>query len=153
MGRYPRDHEARPMWGCPSCGRTFAARNQTHTCRALGNLDRHFDRCDTHVRVTFDRVLAAMDAIGSYDVLPELTRIALHRRMSFAALIPKRRWLDGHVVLARTIASVRFRRVDAYSPRNVVHAFRLSGPADVDTEFGAWLAEAYAVGEQRHLGR
>jgi hypothetical protein len=30
------------MWACPSCGRSFANRNQVHTCAALGDLDRHF---------------------------------------------------------------------------------------------------------------
>ncbi len=26
------------MWTCPSCGRSFASRNQSHTCAALGDL-------------------------------------------------------------------------------------------------------------------
>ena len=37
------------------------------------------------------------------------------------------------------------------SPRNVVHVFRLTGPAEVDEEFTGWLAEAYQVGAQQHL--
>jgi hypothetical protein len=40
-----------------------------------------------------------------------------------------------------------------YSARNVLHAFRLLSPADVDDQFAAWLTEAYDVGRQRHLGR
>jgi len=71
--------------------------------------------------------------------------------MSFAALVPRRRWLDGHVVLARRLESPRFRRIETYSPRNVVHLFRLRGPDDVDEEVRSWLAEAYEVGAQRHL--
>src|SRR5262249_56655536 len=43
-----------PMWVCPSCGRTFANRNQTHTCAYLGELDRHFARSSPEVRATFD---------------------------------------------------------------------------------------------------
>jgi hypothetical protein len=27
------------------------------------------------------------------------------------------------------------------------------GVSDVDAELGAWLREAYTIGEQRHLGR
>jgi hypothetical protein len=38
-----------------------------------------------------------------------------------------------------------------YSPRNVLHEFRLSTPDEVDEQFRAWLAEAYQVGIQRHL--
>jgi hypothetical protein len=140
------------LWACPACGRQFANRNQTHTCRPLGDLDRHFDGKDPAVRATFDRIVDVVRARGPVIVLPETTRIALQVRMSFAALMPRRRWLDGHVVLARRLESPRFRRVEVYSPRNVVHLFRLHGPADVDDVVAAWLAEAYAVGEQRHLG-
>jgi hypothetical protein len=71
--------------------------------------------------------------------------------MSFAAFTLRRRWVDGHVVLARRLESPRFRRIDNISPRNQVHLFRLHSPDEVDQEVEAWLAEAYAVGEQKHL--
>jgi hypothetical protein len=116
-------------------------------------LDGHFAGSDPGVRQTFDRLLAVVGEIGPVTVLPERTRIALHVRMSFAALFPRRRWLDAHVVLARRLDSPRFRRIDTYSVRNVVHLFRLHGPQDVDDEVRAWLAEAYEVGQQHHLVR
>jgi hypothetical protein len=127
--------------------------NQTHTCAGLGDLERHFVGSMAEVRATFDRIRALVEGIGPVSVLPEKTRIAFHVRMSFAAFMPRKAWLDGHLVLARRIDSPRFRRIEEYSPRNILHAFRLTTPADVDAEFTAWLAEAYAVGEQRHLGR
>jgi hypothetical protein len=140
----------RPLWRCPSCGRTFAAPRQTHACAALGTLDELFLGCDPHVRPTFDRVLEIVQELGPVEVLPEKTRIALHVRISFAALIPRRRWLDGHVVLDRVVTSDRFRRVEVYSPRNVLHAFRLHSPQEVDGEVASWLEAAYRVGQQRH---
>ena len=84
-------------------------------------------------------------------MLPEKTRIALQVRMSFAAVSLKRRWLDGHVVLARRRDSPRFTRVWTVSPRNQVHEFRLRSAAEVDDEVSDRLREAYAVGEQKHL--
>jgi hypothetical protein len=138
------------MWSCPGCGRTFAAVRQVHTCRPPGRLEDHFTRSGPEVRATFDRVLEAVSDLGPVDVLAEKTRVALHVRMSFAAFVPRRRWLDGHLVLARQVASPRFRRVEVYSPRNVLHAFRLHSVAEVDEEFRGWLAEAYRVGQQRH---
>jgi uncharacterized protein DUF5655 len=141
------------LWTCPKCRRTFANRNQVHTCAALGNLDRHFARTAPEVRDTFDRVLEAVRELGPFDVLPEKTRIALHARMSFAAFMPRRNWLNGHLVLARHVNSPRFPRVETISPRNVVHAFRLNSAAEIDDEFVAWLAEAYQVGNQQHLRR
>jgi Domain of unknown function (DUF5655) len=141
------------MWVCSRCGRTFANRNQTHTCARLGELDRHFARSAPEVRATFDRVLAVTEALGPVEVLPERTRIALHARMSFAAFMPRRLWLAGHLVLARRIGSPRFSKVQVISARNIVHLFRLNAPEDVDDQFARWLAEAYQVGIQEHLRR
>ena len=141
------------LWACPRCGRTFANPNQSHTCAPLGDLDRHFAGTDPTVRATFDTILAAVRRLGPVEVLAEKSRIALHVRMSFAAFQPRRHWLNGHLVLAREVRSARFGKVEVYSPRNVLHAFRLDSPDEVDDEFTSWLAEAYAVGDQRHLGR
>jgi hypothetical protein len=138
----------RSMWTCEQCGRTFASRNQTHTCAPLGGFDRHFARSEPVVRETFDLVVAAARSLGPVQVLAEKTRIALHARMSFAAFVPRRHWLAGHLILARQIASPRFRKIETYSPRNVLHEFRLGAPDEVDEQFRAWLAEAYQVGIQ-----
>jgi uncharacterized protein DUF5655 len=143
----------RPLWTCPGCGRTFANRNQTHTCAELGDLERHFTGSAEPVRDAFDRIVALVRELGPVDILAEKSRIALHVRMSFAAFVPRRHWLDGHLILARRVDSPRFRLVEVYSPRNVLHAFRLTGPAEVDDEFAGWLAEAYDIGRQRHLKR
>jgi hypothetical protein len=145
--------ERPPLWTCPRCGRTFANANQTHTCAVLGELDAHFVGKQPRVRACFDRVVEVVSALGPVTVLPEKSRIALHVRMSFAAFTPRVRWLDGHLVLARRIASPRFRRIEEYSRRNILHAFRLTDPEEVDEEFSGWIAEAYQVGEQRHLTR
>src|SRR4051812_43271182 len=112
----------RPLWICERCGRSFANINQSHTCATLGDLDRHFARSDPAVRETFDRILELLDPV---EVLAEKSRIALHVRMSFAAFMPRRHWLDGHLVLAAPAEHPAFRRVEVFSPRNVLHAFRL----------------------------
>ena len=52
--------------------------------------------------------------------------------MSFAQVTPRKRWLDGHVVLARRLEHARFRKIETFSPRNHLHAFRLEQPSDVD---------------------
>jgi hypothetical protein len=49
--------------------------------------------------------------------------------------------------------SPRFRSIQSFSPRNHVHVFRLAKAEDIDAEFREWLAEAYAVGEQKHLAK
>jgi hypothetical protein len=41
--------------------------------------------------------------------------------------------------------------VETFSPRNHLHAFRLTRPEEIDAELRGWLAEAYSVGAQEHL--
>jgi hypothetical protein len=138
------------LWTCPRCGRRFANRNQSHTC-GRWTLAHHLDGRSAEIVEIVERVFAAARALGPVDVIAEKTRIALAARMSFAALMVRTRWVDGHVVLARRLEAPRFRRVETFSARNHLHAFRLRAPAEVDDEFAAWLAEAYQVGLQHHL--
>lgn len=140
----------RPLWTCPACGRAFANRDSPHAC-GVYDLEHHFRGRPESVRRLVDLVVAMVRRIGPVVVLPEKTRIAFQVRMSFAQVTPRKDGLDGHVVLARRLEHPRFRRVESLSPRNHVHHFRLRGPEDVDAELEAWLREAYAVGEQRHL--
>lgn len=140
----------RELWTCPACGRGFANRSQAHAC-GRHDLDAHFSGRPPEIRALFDALLARVRARGPVTVLPEKTRIAFQVRMSFAAAMPRRGWLDGHLVLARRVESPLFRRIDSPSPRNHVHFFRLRSTADLTDEFDALLREAYAVGEQKHL--
>src|SRR5262249_25672431 len=101
----------------------------------------------------FDRVRAAVLACGPVSVLPEKTRIAFHARMSFMVVSVQRSALRGHFVFAAVRRHPRFLRITTYSPRNHVHEFRITSPADLDHTFRAWVARAYAVGLQTHLAR
>lgn len=139
-----------PLWSCPRCGRLFANRNQSHAC-GRHDLEHHFRGKPPEIRALYERFASAVASLGPVTVLPEKTRIAFQVRMSFAQVTPRKRWLDGHVVLARRLEHPRFRRIDTISPRNHVHVFRIQSPDDVDADLGAWLKEAYAVGKQEHL--
>lgn len=140
----------RALWRCPKCRRSFANRNQTHSCAKLGVTD-HFRGKPPGIRALYDCVVREIKAIGPVKVLKEKTRIAFRVRMSFAQLTPRQKWIDGHVVLARRLESPRFRKVETFSARNHLHAFRLTHPGEIDAEFRGWLREAYAVGNQEHL--
>lgn len=143
-------HKRGSMWRCPECARQFANRNQSHACGRY-TLASHFERKPPAVRAIFDKLLRVARNNGPITVLPEKTRIAFQVRMSFAAFVIRRHWVDGHVVLARRFENSRFRRIETFSPRNHLHAFRFESVDDVDTEVSLWLAEAYQVGQQHHL--
>lgn len=139
------------MWTCRKCGRRFANRNQTHTCRALGSVDAHFAGKGPAIRALYDAFLTAVQESGDVNVLPEKTRIAFQVRMSFAQVTPRKKWLDGHLVLARRVEDPRFTRIETFSSRNHLHAFRLERLEQLDSRFRRLLAEAYRVGAQEHL--
>ena len=143
-------HKRGPLWRCPECGRQFANRNQSHACGRYA-LASHFEGESPAVRTIFDKLLHVARKNGPITVLPEKTRIAFQVRMSFAAFVVRRNWVDGHVVLARRVENRRFRRIETFSPRNHLHAFRFESVDEVDAEVSAWLTEAYQVGRQRHL--
>jgi hypothetical protein len=138
------------MWRCPDCRRQFANRNQSHACGRY-TLASHFVGKPAGVRAIFEKLRRVAEKNGPITVLPEKTRIAFHVRMSFAAFVIRRNWIDGHVVLARRLENPRFRRIETFSPRNHLHAFRFESVNEVDAEVASWLAEAYQVGLQRHL--
>ena len=92
-----------------------------------------------------------MRRCGPVEILPEKTRIAFHVRMSFAQITPRRDYLLGHFVFARRVEHPRFRKIETISARNHVHHFRIDSAGDIDAQFREWIAEAYAVGEQRHI--
>jgi hypothetical protein len=138
------------MWQCPSCHRQFANRNQSHTCGPLNRID-HFRGKPPQIRELYDAFVKIVERCGPVTILSEKTRIAFQVRMSFAALMPRQRWVDGHLVLADRHESPHFRRIETFSPRNHLHAFRLEHVSQLDPEFQEFVTMAYAVGQQRHL--
>jgi hypothetical protein len=144
--------ERPPLWTCPRCQRQFANRNQSHACASYTIAEHLADKSPEAI-VIYRRLEVMVQTLGPVTILPEGTRIAFQVRMSFAAAMLRRHWVDAHVVLARRLEAPRFRSIQTISPRNHVHAFRLASPGEVDDEVYRWLAEAYQVGEQRHLAR
>ena len=79
------------------------------------------------------------------------TRIGIQVRMIFAAVMPRKRYLLGHLVLTRKVESPRFTRIGSVSPRGHVHHFELHRLDEIDEEFEELIAESYRVGCQEHL--
>lgn len=141
----------KPLWRCPTCGQAFVTQNMPHSCR-VQSLDAYFAGSDTALRDLFDDLVAAVRENGPVTVNVTKSRIALQARGRFAGIDrPRKDHLVASFVLTRPIASERLARVDYIPPYYYVHRVRLAGPEDIDRELRAWLAEAYRVGEQRHV--
>ena len=141
------------LWRCARCRRRFANRNQSHSCGSTRPLREHFASKPRLVEALFRSVRSAVEACGPVEVLSEKSRIAFQVRMSFMAISVQKSGLRGHFVFASVHRHPRFFRVDTISRRNHVHHFRIVRPEDIDATFESWIAEAYRVGQQRHLER
>lgn len=140
------------LWRCSKCGRRFSNKNQSHFCSDV-SLESHFEGKPPETRHLYEAFLAAVRSHGPVKVLPEKTRIAFQVRMSFAALMTRRGYLRGHLVLAERRESPCFYKVETYSPRNHLHAFELRDEAQIRGQLGDFIGEAYRVGCQEHLKR
>jgi len=137
------------MWRCDICGQTFVTRNMPHSCQVVP-LEEHFAHAP-QLRAVFDAYLAAAELNGPVTVNATKSRVSLQARMRFAGIErPRKRHLVATFVLVRAIESDRL-KVGFIAPRYYVHRLVLRTPRDVDAEVRAWLAEAYAVGERKHL--
>jgi hypothetical protein len=141
-----------PLFKCPKCGRLFANRNQSHFC-ARFSLREHLEGKSPPAVALFRDFAKLVKRCGPVRVVAEKTRIAFQVRMSFAAVSLRRRWIVGHVVLARRLENARFTKIESISPRNHVHSFRFDSREELDREVIGWLREAYRVGQQRHLSK
>jgi hypothetical protein len=140
------------LWNCPKCGRRFANRNQSHFCSDV-SLESHFEGKPPETMQLYKAFLAAVRAYGPVRVLPEKTRIAFQVRMSFAALMTRRGYLRGHLVLAERCENPCFRKIETISARNHVHSFELRDAAQLQRDLGEFIGAAYRVGCQEHLAR
>ncbi len=138
------------LWKCPDCGRQFANTNQSHFCSNV-SLDAHFAGKPPETRELYAAFLAAVRSHGPVSVLPEKTRIAFQVRMSFAALMTRRGYLRGHLVLAERHEMPCFVKIETISRRNHVHSFELRDAAQITGDFGELIGAAYRVGCQEHL--
>jgi hypothetical protein len=138
------------LWRCSKCGRRFANKNQTHFCSNV-RLESHFEGKPPKTRQLFEAFLAAVRSHGPVLVLAEKTRIAFQVRMSFAALMTRRGYLRGHLVLAERRQKPCFYKIETISLRNHVHAFELRAAAQLQGDLARCIGEAYRVGCQERL--
>lgn len=141
---------AEPLWQCPVCGEKFTTANQWHSCGRF-SLEHLFSRSDPHVFRIYQKFAGMVETCGPVTIIPQKTRVTFQVRMRFISLYPRKSCLIGAFVFARRHDHPRFYKIESLSPRNHLHHFRLESEDELDSNFAARIAEAYTVGEQRHL--
>jgi len=115
-------------------------------------IERHLRDKPEHVVALYDRFIRLAEACGPFSYSVAKTAITLKgSRRGFAGVTPKQASLTGYLDLQRRIADARISRSSPYTKRLFVHRFRIVALEQLDEEFGAWLSEAYAVGQGAHL--
>ena len=66
------------------------------------------------------------------------------RRVCYAFVRPRRRWLDVCIFLGREITGPQVRRSDRVSRTKVANLLRVTHRDEVEAPITDWLAEAYA---------
>ncbi len=132
------------------CGRRFTNRNQWHSCGHF-SIEDHLIGTSPQVRKLFEAFHNAVEECGPVELAPTKTRIGFQVRMIFAAVMLRKAWLSGHLILSRRIESPRFTRIESLSPKGHVHHFKLRSLEEIDDEFKMLLREAYLMGRQDHI--
>lgn len=147
------------LWTCPGCGRSFANRNQWHSCdtATLEERTSTWPPLARDLLSDIQNVLAAAAASPEragappLRVHPQRSRVAFITRMTFAGLAPGRSWADLSLILPTPVENARIDRIDVYGPTSFGHRVRLRDRDEIDDDVRAWLAAALRRGDQTTL--
>lgn len=137
-----------PAWRCPKCGRTFANRNQWHSCGTYTAAE-HLKGASPAVRALYRELEAVVRACGPVTVSPTKASIAFKAGPAFAAASVRKEGLRVGFLLDRELESPRFVRTQSLSPRSHEHVLLVRDARDLDDEVRGWLREAYEVTVRR----
>jgi hypothetical protein len=121
------------------------SRSTYHACGRY-EIDDHFAGKDPAVRGLFDHLFKTLKKFGRVTAHATKTRIVFQAETQFAAVITRRRWLEGTLWLRRRAQHPGLRRIEMGVFRDYGHVFRLALPADLDPALVALLHEAYLIG-------
>lgn len=108
-------------------------------------VDDHFAGKSPAVRETYDRLLAALRAIGPVVEEPKKTSIHLVRSSALAGVEVRKDYFLLNIKSDAPIESPRVTKAERLSARRFHQKVRLSSPDEVDTELLQWLAKAYEL--------
>ena len=116
-------------------------------------IERHLQDKPEQIVALYNRFIQLAEACGPFVYSVAKSAITLKgNRRGFAGATPRQSSLSGYLDLQRRVVDPRITRSSPYTKRLFVHHFRVVALVELDDEFGAWLCEAYAVGQGAHLG-
>jgi hypothetical protein len=131
-------------WECPDCGRRFKHKNQEHSCVRL-DPDDQFNGKDPKVKATYDALLKGVKKFGNVDVSAVKIGVMLKAPSTFAAVKPKRLWVDLEFILDEEIAQFPVHKAVRYTKGRWAHFVRLEHPKEVNKKLLGWLKRSYRL--------
>lgn len=138
------------VWTCSECDRTFANRNQWHSCVRLTIEEVLGGASDLAARL-YEAVEMALGECGEFRVHPQKTRIAFISVMSFAGVRLAQAWIDLSFITPAPVDHRRIRSLVCYGPTSFVHEIRLQSSPEIDDDVRSWLCTAMRRGDQETL--
>jgi hypothetical protein len=140
------------MWTCPKCNHQFYNKNQSHSCGSYSVEDFLAGKPVKSIDL-FNFFLAEYRKIGSFDLHPVKTRVALLTKMRFCSVnkigIDH---IDIHLVLTELFEhTLCFYKIDNLANRFFVHHARIYNNEDISDELRKYMAMAYEVGNRKHV--
>jgi Domain of unknown function (DUF5655) len=115
-------------------------------------VERHLQDKPVQIVALYNRFIELAEACGPFVYSVSKSAITLKgSRRGFAGATPRQSSLTGYLDLQRRLVDPRITRSSPYTKRLFVHHYRVVAFDELDDEFGAWLCEAYAVGQGAHL--
>ncbi len=143
MTRSIPSHRAK-LWKCPRCKRTFAKRNQWHSC-LTHSVDHHFRGTDPRLRRTYALLIARLRKLGPLRVDAVQSSINLASKYHFGGVSVRRDHLRLGFLSDEPIDDERIIKTAKLGPRRVGHTVILRSPSDVDGRLMHWLKQAHTL--------
>jgi hypothetical protein len=140
------------MWTCPKCQHQFFNKNQSHSCGSYTVNDFLRGKPAKSVEL-FNFFLAEYKKIGSFELHPVKTRVALLTKMRFCSINKVAAdHIDIHLVLTQLFEdTLCFYKIDNLANRFFVHHASIYSKDDITDELKKYMAMAYEVGNRAHI--
>ena len=107
--------------------------------------EEHFVGKDPHVKATYDLLVREVMKFGNVHVSPVKIGVMLKAASTFAALKPKKSWVDIEFILDEEITEYPVHKTFRYTKGRFAHFVRLEKPKDVTKKLLGWLKRSYIL--------
>nr|WP_236676374.1 DUF5655 domain-containing protein [Chryseolinea lacunae] len=130
------------LWTCPTCGRKFQRRGQSHSCR-LFQLQHHFDN-KPDGKALYQKLRHTLkNTLGTYKVESLACCIHFVNTFAFAAVKVFKDKIRVEFTLNRKIRHNRITQIVSLSAHRYLYSVDVVTAADIDAELIAWIKEAW----------